>query len=866
MDPQERLFLESCYHAIEDAGYTPETLGDIDKIGVFAGVMNARYNSQPLYYSIANRVSYVFNFQGPSMAVDTACSSSLTAIHLALESLYSGLSECAIAGGVNLIIDPVHYVELSAFTMLSEGNECKSFGDGADGFVDAEGVGAVVMKPLWKAEQDGDHIYGVIKASAVNAGGKTNGYTVPNPKAQSAVVARALQRANLDPTQLSYIEAHGTGTSLGDPIEIAGLTRAFEQWSKERQFCAIGSLKSNIGHCESAAGIAALTKVLLQLKHKQLVPSLHAEVTNQEINFSQTPFRVQKRLEDWVRPVREVHGVMQEIPRLAGISSFGAGGANAHLIVQEYEAAKPAAAVERSSPVIIPLSARTNDQVVHKARDLLHFVRAAQREREALDLAAMAYTLQVGREPMEERLGFVVASVKELEDKLDVYLKGEQAAEGISRGRVKHHQETRAADADMQETVAKWIVDRDLAKLLDAWVKGFKIDWNSLNDAAKPNRISLPMYPFARERYWRERTDVSHTASKPARDALLHPLLHRNVSDIRHQCYRSTFAGNEFFVADQQTGGGVAGQKVIPAMVYLEMARAAVENAAPPGKTAAGRIAMELFDIVWADPAVATGGKQVSVALFAQDDHRLSYEVFSSDDGGEEIVHCQGRALLSSEYAPAKVDLERLRSQMRQGKRDAATLHKSLSNGGVHHALAYQGVKSLHLGEKQLLADLAIPAAIADDATMVASENLVLHPIIMDGALQAAGDLLSPTHQRSLPLALDSLPELHPCSKEMFAWVRRAQEADAEDPNIRLDIDLCDRQGNICVQLRGLAYEGAPPHEAESTSEAAPLSIVRERFPAVSLADADVALTTGQSQGFAVGACAKPEISLVTAD
>ena len=209
------------------------------------------------------------------------------------------MSDCVIAGGVNLIIDAVHYQELSELTMLSSGNECRAFGERADGFVDAEGVGAIVLKPLEKAERDGDHIYGVIKGSAINAGGKTNGYTVPNPIAQAALVTLALERARVPADHVSYVEAHGTGTALGDPIEIAGLTRAFASAGDATQYCAIGSLKSNIGHCESAAGIAGLTKVLLQLKHGQLVPSLHSAVPNPGIDFAQTPFRVQQSLAPW---------------------------------------------------------------------------------------------------------------------------------------------------------------------------------------------------------------------------------------------------------------------------------------------------------------------------------------------------------------------------------------------------------------------------------------------------------------------------------------------------------------------------------------------------------------------------------------
>ncbi|MCP5005329.1 MAG: type I polyketide synthase, partial [Planctomycetes bacterium] len=541
MDPQERLFLEASYHAIEDAAYTPDSLGKTRKIGVFVGVMNSRYTPQPGYFSIANRISYLLNFQGPSMAVDTACSSSLTAIHLALESLYSGLSECAIAGGVNLIIDSVHYLGLTEMTMLSGGNECRSFGEQADGFVDAEGVGAIVLKPLRQAEEDGDHIYGVLKGSAVNAGGKTNGYTVPDPKAQAILVSEALERSRVRAEQLSYVEAHGTGTSLGDPIEIAGLTRAFRETSDGKQFCSIGSVKSNIGHCESAAGIAGVTKILLQLEHGQLVPSLHSRVLNPEIDFTQTPFQVQQRLEEWKRPQRTVNGANEETPRIAGISSFGAGGANAHVIIEEYTPGFQRISDKRVSsshllPVIIPLSARTGEQLNEIVVQLIHWIQNSSGQ---INLQEVAHTLQTGRVAMEERLGLLVSSVKELEEKLVQYQAGEESITGIYRAQVKGNREALSvitADDDMKQTIELWIAKKKYSKILDLWVKGLVFDWNKLYGESKPKRISLPTYPFARERYWISESEniVANNQSSifNLQSQRLHPLLHENTSDL----------------------------------------------------------------------------------------------------------------------------------------------------------------------------------------------------------------------------------------------------------------------------------------------------------------------------------------------
>src|SRR5205814_1017500 len=269
--------------------------------------------------SIANRVSYAFNLHGPSMTVDTMCSSSLTAIHIACQDLKLGRTTLAIAGGVNVSIHPNKYLVLSAGQFISGDGHCQSFGEGGDGYIPGEGVGAVVLKRLAEAKRDGDHIYGVIRGSALNHGGKTNGYTVPNPQAQASVISRALADARIEPRHISYIEAHGTGTRLGDPIEIAALSKAFQ--TEETQFCPIGSAKSNIGHCESAAGIAGLTKVLLQMQHQEIVPSLHSTQLNPHIDFETTPFIVNQSLRAWEPPV--IDG--RTLPRIAGISSFGAG-------------------------------------------------------------------------------------------------------------------------------------------------------------------------------------------------------------------------------------------------------------------------------------------------------------------------------------------------------------------------------------------------------------------------------------------------------------------------------------------------------------------------------------------------------------
>src|SRR5262249_49458241 len=315
---------------------------------------------------------------------------------------------------------------------ISSDGHCQSFGEGGDGYIPGEGVGVVVLKRLSEAQRDGDHIYGIIRGSALNHGGKTNGYTVPNPQAQASVISRALAESKTDARHISYIEAHGTGTRLGDPIEIAALSQAFHQHTQDREFCRIGSVKSNIGHCESAAGIAGLTKVLLQMQHQQIVPSLHSGQLNRHIDFPKSPFVVNQELRPWEAPV--VEG--RKLPRIAGISSFGAGGSNAHMIVEEYEGTEgERVALERA---VVLLSARTGEQLQQKARDLLEYLGTRVSR---MDLAAMAYTLQVGREAMGERLGMVVNSVEQLLEKLKAYVAGAEEIEDTYQGQVKRNKE-----------------------------------------------------------------------------------------------------------------------------------------------------------------------------------------------------------------------------------------------------------------------------------------------------------------------------------------------------------------------------------------------------------------------------------------
>ena len=340
IDPQQRILLEVAWEALEDAGIVESHIAK-SNTGVFIGIMANDYSRSNLnnvdlidvhtgtgnltYCIAANRISYLLDLRGPSVAIDTACSSSLVAVNLACQSLHSGQCSIALAGGVNIMLWPWSSIYFSKAGFMAPDGQCKTFDAKANGFVRGEGAAIVVLKPLSKALFDGDSIYALIMGSAVNQDGRSNGITAPNRLSQEEVLREAYKQANIAPNQVQYVEAHGTGTALGDPIEVRALASVLSQGRNNQDFCRIGSVKTNIGHLEAAAGIAGLVKVALSLKNKEIPPSLNFETPNPNIPFSEIPFKVQQHITPWPKSKTAI----------AGVSAFGFGGTNAHAVLQE---------------------------------------------------------------------------------------------------------------------------------------------------------------------------------------------------------------------------------------------------------------------------------------------------------------------------------------------------------------------------------------------------------------------------------------------------------------------------------------------------------------------------------------------------
>lgn len=439
MDPQQRFALELCWHALENAGYAPDQLAG-SLTGVFMGICNEDYyqiqlngsSSDPLdLYSVtgnahsivSGRVSYLLGLQGPSLSVDTACSASLVAVHLAIQSLRSGECRLALAGGINLILTPDTTIALSRAGMMAPDGRCKAFDASGDGFVRSEGCAVIALKRLSAAQEDGDTILAVLRGSAVNQDGRSNGLTAPNGLAQQAVIRAALANANVTPDQISYVETHGTGTSLGDPIEVQALGAVL---GPERAVpLMLGSVKTNVGHTEATAGIAGLMKTILSIRHKQIPPHLHLKQPNPFIPWESIPVTVPTQLTSWESP---------KSPRRAAVSSFGFSGTNAVVVVEQ---APSRTAGPQNTPTgrplhILTLAAKNENALQELATRYSSYLAANS----TVSFSDIAHTSHVARAHFNHRLAVIASDSIQAANALSQFASG-QAASNVLSGSVK---------------------------------------------------------------------------------------------------------------------------------------------------------------------------------------------------------------------------------------------------------------------------------------------------------------------------------------------------------------------------------------------------------------------------------------------
>ncbi|HIJ54803.1 MAG TPA: zinc-binding dehydrogenase [Deltaproteobacteria bacterium] len=822
-DPQQRLFLQTCWSALEDAGYATDAVSNT-KCGVFAGAGQGDYQARTEAQSflgnttsiLAARISYFLNLKGPSMAIDTACSSSLVAIHIACRSLSAGEIDMAIAGGVFICTTPTFFILASNSGMLSPEGKCKTFDNSADGFVPGEGVGAVVLKRLDAAQRDGDHIYAVIKGSGINQDGKTNGITAPSSISQTELELAVYEESGISPDTITLVEAHGTGTKLGDPIEIEALTNAFRKYTQRNQYCAIGSVKTNIGHAASAAGIAGFIKVVLALTNRQIPPSLNFNAPNQHINFRESPFYVSTRPHHW--------DTDSGVPRRAAVSAFGFSGTNAHLVLEEYQ--RPEVSGERSEvrvePQLILLSARNEDRLIAYVEIMVEFLTSTlNSERLTLNLSDIAYTLQVGRKPMEERLALVVTDTDELIEKLKRFQDGETGINNCFRGNPEAEEipmDASNPEKDFKRHVEGAVTTRDLPKLAEFWVTGRDIDWHRLYSDPNPGRISLPTYPFARQRYWlpeAEPATVMQGQGEGVSKTKLHPLLERNTSSLKEQRFCTQITGSEFYM----TGHIVSGKKTMPGVGFMEMAIAA-------GTIAAEQEIREISHMIWASPVtVSDAPKEVHIRLFPEGED-IRFEIYTGQEPKSERrfkshshshVHAFGKLTVNhrntgNREAP---DIDAVMKRSRETYSPEA-VYGWFEKSGFRYGRQFQTIRRLSCNETEAVSRLKLP-----DSLHAGFSEYLLHPSLMDGAFQTLGWLLGryAAGRVYVPFEIRELAWIDAIPKACTVYARLSDIPGKDRQILRAEGLILDEACRVVVRIKSLGMKAMVKEERPSDYE-----------------------------------------------
>ncbi|MFF2651021.1 SDR family NAD(P)-dependent oxidoreductase [Streptomyces sp. NPDC058045] len=668
IDPRQRLLLEEMWKALEDAGCGRQQLAS-ERVGVFVGVEEGDYRllaaSEEGITSnhnavLASRLSYFLNLTGPTLAINTACSSGLVAVHEACLSLLHGDCDTAVVASANLMATPRDYDGMVGAGMLSPEGVCRAFGSGADGMVPGEAVAAIVLKRRDNAVRHGHRGYATILASGVNNDGRTNGITAPNGRAQTSLLKEVHERAGVSPEALGHVVTHGTGTRLGDPVEIHALTEAFRSHTDRTGFAALTSTKPNIGHSLAAAGLVSLISLVAGMQRETIPPSINCEEISDFVDWKTTPFYVNRERRAW--PEQE------DLPRHGAVSAFGFSGTNAHVVLESDGSARRELARLGAQPAapwhLLVLSAKTDTALTRQLVRLADHLAGLPDDTGPGLMSSVSHTLVAGRHHFAKRCALVVRDRADAVAALRRAAAG-QDADGIARGAVPREYTPTSADTraftalvaaaaggrerdGMTELARSYCRGQEPAPLLDLW------------GAEPPRRVSLPTYAFDNADYWvTPSASAASAAALPAAGAApalavaqLHPLVHRNVSDMACQRFASTFTGGEsWFEGAEEGAGGV----LTPGAV-LEQARAAVVLGLGGQEQD-----ITLSEVVWYEQATAPAGgaptTELRIDLRQSGAGTVDWAVYgedATDETGEMYLVCDGSATVTG---PTEGDL-----------------------------------------------------------------------------------------------------------------------------------------------------------------------------------------------------------------
>lgn len=841
MEPSQRMFLETAWAALEDAGYGGNCLYG-SRTGVFVG-----YGSDPDYKKlldvlepdavslgmigntrpvIASRLSYLMDFRGPSLLVDTTCSSSLMAIHLAVRAIRNGECEQAIAGAVQLHLIPVRKTKIG---IEASGGRARTFDDSSDGTGTGEGLGAILIKPLHRAIRDRDNIYAVIKGSAANHDGASNGMTAPNPLAQEDVIVSAWQDARVDPETITYIETHGTGTKLGDPIEIDGITRAFKRFTGRKSFCAMGAVKTNIGHLDSAAGMAGFIKAVLSLKHGELLPNYSFKRPNRNIPFEDTPVYVSSSAAPW-----ETEGG----PRRCGVSSFGISGTNLHVVLEQAPERKQEKSGRDVSSLkaaattahFLTLSAKSSQALVRLAKAMADFIDGKEQD---MDLAGLCYTLNTGRGHYQHRLALVFDSLSALSSRLKRLAGGTMAqAEALED---TYYGEFRIAPPGAGFSVEKDITvsrlkqlsqealevvevlggggcrdgekQKELFKKLGTlYISGAEVNLGLLYKEAGLYRQSLPTYPFEARRHWIELKpkNLEDAAELPGK---------RYFKAAGLEAYRCTLSPNSHWMLSEHR---IMGDCVLVGTTFLEMAIRACKSYLKDNT-------FEIADVLFLQPLILKDNEERTVQTVirkVEGFYEFSVEsLIKADNSGNQKEeeqwrqHVEGKIYPQLQPAPYKkvITVEALKKKYEDSFM-IPDIEEYSRQSVFSFGERWNNMAGIYPGEEELLTLLKMPLKYQGEL-----EDYTFHPALMDNAV-ATMPLLQKIFSSGiyqgdkgifLPFSYKSIKLYSPFPVEFYSHVRLKGALQPDSEIAVFDMDFADVEGRVFAQIEGYTLKKA---------------------------------------------------------
>ena len=811
MDPDQRIFLQTAYEAIESAGYSGNSVYG-SNTGVFVGidhVSDLKYKQlaakDPMVVTgtwpgiLASRLSYIYNFSGPSMVIDTACSSGLVSIHNACNSLRNGECDMAIAGGLSsFYYRPIKFKsELKELDSVeSKDNTVRTFDKKANGTVWGEGVGAVLLKPLSKAISDGDVIHAVIKGSSINNDGASNGITAPDAEAQESLLLNAWKNAEVDSQSIQYIEVHGTGTVLGDPIEIKSMTKAFKAVTDKKQFCGVGTVKTSIGHLVGASGLASILKVIMMLKNKSIPKSLNFDEPNPFINFCDSPVYVTDKNMPWYKG---------ETPRRAGINSFGFSGTNCHVILEEAPEVSIKKETKESEFEIFTISTKSRETLKQLVDNYLKYF-----EEKNISINELAYTSNTGRGHYSNRLIILAKDYEELKEKIKYV--AETGFDDICKFGVYYGEHKLVSDnkpyresgeiseaerrkltrfAEMKLLKLKESYDYPTAaELCDLYIKGAKIEWESLYEGKNIKRVSLPVYPLQKTRYWYDEKVKENNENIIVSKTIKHPLVDRCLAEsIYEDIYVTQFSTDRQWVVSDHK---ILGNYVIPGTTYIEMA---IETCRKHfGYN------VEIKDVIYYSPVsvVEHEVREVQSIIVKKEDHfeiTFASKINEGEINEKWIRHVECKAYKNSEFCSKLYDIKAIEDKLVKEKESKSLIDMTPKKNGIDLGERWQNEKIIAVGKNEALVKIQLPEHIAYDV-----EDFCLHVSMLDNAVNSVSQKIG--KGLYLPFYYKSIKVFGKMKNNFYSYIRINEKLLKGMETITFDVSLLDEDGKAFAEVK----------------------------------------------------------------